>query len=252
MKKIFKIIPWVASVVAIIFAIAGIFTLKNENAILRSDIARAKEKNKNLILLLIKLIKSDRITLGELYPYVSVVEAKEIANKAAEAKKVSLPFNLESYFYPSGWMGDGEYSTKYLSFKHQNSIVDNKNTPVIRIEYRPGPKDWAGIYWQYPDKNWGEKPGRNLIGAKKISFYTKGERGGEIVEFKAGGINSGQYKDSFEKSLGKIILSNDWAKHVIDISQEDLTSVIGAFAWIAAGKDNHGYVITYIAYLIVE
>ncbi len=252
MKKLYKTIPLVAAVVAIIVAITGIVAVRNENAMLRSDLARAEEKNRALFSLLVKLVSQGSLTLGELSPYVSEAEARDIATKAAETIKASLPFDLETQFYPSGWMGDGESGTEYLSFRHEGSTVDDKDVTVIRIEYRQGPKGWAGIYWQYPDKNWGEKPSRSLVGVKRISFYAKGERGDEIVEFKSGGITGGRYQDSFEKSLGKQRLSSTWTKYVIDLSKEDLSSVIGAFAWVAAGSDNEGSVVTYIANLMAE
>ena len=252
LKTFSKSIPLVAAIIAIIVSIAGIIALKNENTTLRSDLSRAEEKNRALFALLVKLVSQGSLTLGELAPYVSEVEAKHIANKAAEAIKASLPFDLETQFYPSGWMGDGEFNTKYLSFMRKWSTVDDKEVMVIRIEYSQGPKGWAGIYWQYPDKNWGERPGKNLLGAKRISFYAKGEHGGEIVEFKSGGITGDQYRDSFEKSLGKQRLSNAWTKYVIDLSKEDLSSVIGAFAWVAAGSDNSGHIIVYITNLMVE
>ncbi len=251
-KTFSKTIPLVAAIVAIILAIAGIVALKNENATLRSDLSRVEEKNRALFALLVKLIAQGNLTLGELSPYVSEVEAKDIATKAAEVIKASLPFDLETQFYPSGWMGDGEFGTRYLSFRHEASIVDGKDVTVIRIEYRQGPKGYAGIYWQYPDGNWGKKPGKSLVGAKRISFYAKGGHGGEIVEFKSGGITGYQYQDSFEKSLGKQRLSNTWTRYVIDLSREDLSSVIGAFAWVAAGSDNSGHIITYITNLMVE
>lgn len=160
-------------------------------------------------------------------------------------------FDLGSLFHPSGWMGDGASGIQFLSLRNESSLMEGKDIIAIRIEYQQGPKGWTGIYWQYPDGNWGEKPGFNLSGAKRISFYAKGERGGEIVEFKAGGISSGKYKDTFMKSTGKQKLTNNWKKYEIDLSQEDLTNVIGAFAWVVAGSDNGGHAITYISKLTV-
>jgi hypothetical protein len=61
--------------------------------------------------------------------------------------------------------------------------LEGKDTIETRIEYKQGPeKGWAGLYWQHPDNNWGDEPGVDLTGAKRISFYARGERGGEIVE----------------------------------------------------------------------
>jgi hypothetical protein len=139
------------------------------------------------------------------------------------------------------------------------ATIEGKSVVGTRIEYRQGrEKGWAGIYWQHPDKNWGDEIGLSLVGAKKISFYAKGERGGEIVEFISGGINNKDkpYQDRFRKSLGKIPLSTTWTKYVInlaDLSSQDLSSVIGAFAWVATGGyDKDGRLVTHIADLRVE
>lgn len=251
-KRIYAIIPVVAATVAIIVAIVGGISLKNENALLRNELARAEEKNRSLFSLLVKFISQGNLSLTEISPFISTVEAKDLAEKTSEAIKSYLPFDLETQFYPSGWMGDGKFGTKYLSIKHVQSSLNGKDTVATKIEYRQGPEKWAGIYWQYPDKNWGDKPGRTLLGAKSITFYAKGENGNEIVEFKSGGIRGGRYQDSFEKSLGKITLSRQWTQYVLDISKEDLKNVIGAFAWIANGDDNGGHVIVYISELRVN
>ncbi len=168
------------------------------------------------------------------------------------------PFELESQYYPSGWMGDGagETGPKYLTATHEQATINGQATTAIRIEYHRGPKGWAGIYWQYPENNWGDTEGFDLSGAKKISFDAKGERGGEIVEFLSGGIKDKTNKDQFKKSLGKKPLTAAWTHYSIDLSsfnKEELHRVIGAFAWVGVGgfdKDNR--LVTYIANLRVE
>jgi hypothetical protein len=168
------------------------------------------------------------------------------------------PFELETEYYPSGWMGDGEGNEgpKYLTLTHEQATINGQPTTAIRIEYHRGPRGWAGIYWQHPEKNWGDAEGLNLTGAKRISFYAKGERGGEIVEFISGGITDKTHKDQYKKSLGKKPLPTTWTPYTIDLSslsKEQLHRVIGAFAWIGAGgfdKDNR--LVIYIANLKVE
>jgi hypothetical protein len=87
---------------------------------------------------------------------------------------------------------------------------------------------------------------------RAISFLAKGESGGEVVEFKSGGI-SGRYRDSYEVSLGKVILKDEWTKYTINLSSSDLSSVIGAFAWVIASSDNErSEVTTYLANVQVE
>lgn len=165
-------------------------------------------------------------------------------------------FELETEYYPSGWMGDGEDGTKYLTVTHEQATVNNQATTAIRIDYHRGPKGWAGIYWQHPDKNWGDVEGLDLSGAKRISFDVKGETGKEIVEFLSGGIKDKTYKDQYKRSLGKKPLPTTWTHYTIDLSglgKEALHSVIGAFCWVGVGgfdKDNR--LVTYIANLKVE
>jgi len=173
-------------------------------------------------------------------------EKKEKKEEQVSTPALPLPVNVTNdiSFFPSGWMGDGEAGKKYISFTR--SMED------IKIAYTPGPKGWAGIYWQFPDGNWGRLAGRNLTGAQKLTFWAKGETGKEMVEFKAGGIRDQQYKDSFEKSLGKVKLTQTWQQYQIDLAGEDLSNVIGAFTWIASNDFNPEGVTFYLKDIYFE
>lgn len=110
----------------------------------------------------------------------------------------------------------------------------------IRIVYdvscsKQGRK-WAGIYWQNPADNWGDrKGGYNLTGAERLTFWAKGELGGErIEEFRVGGIGANNiYPDSDTASIGPVILTNQWKEYTIDLRGKDLTHISGGFAWTA-------------------
>jgi hypothetical protein len=187
-------------------------------------------------------------------------ESETESQTVDETKRGFEPFLLDSKYYPSGWMGNikGAEGTGTLVVSRKQAMVEGKPTLETRIEYKQGAeKGWAGIYWQHPDKNWGDKPGLSLVGAKRISFYARGERGGEIVEFISGGIDSGKkYKDKFKEPIGPFPLNKNWTKYVIDLSKlkpQQLSNVIGGFAWVASGGfDKDGRLITYIADLKVE
>lgn len=258
-RKIWTIVMRVGVLLALGVSIAQLIDMRNETSGLRSELTAIKlhcddlkTKNERLFALVVSLVKDGAVALEILKPFITEGEASEISKEVAEFQKEQLPFALDTKFYPSGWMGDGEYGEKYVGYKRRPGSINNKGTTVIQLSYRKGPKGWAGIYWQFPDGNWGRQPGRNLIGAKKITFFAKGERGGEIVEFKSGGIR-GQHKDSYEVSLGKIVLSQQWSQYSLDLSKSDLLSVIGAFAWVISATDNQaGEVITYIAELTIE
>ena len=147
--------------------------------------------------------------------------------------------NVPDAFFPSGWMGDwGDISL-------DDACTDNPHSEptCIKITYSAAKsqgKGWAGIYWQYPDSNWGDNPeGRDLTGATKLTFWARGEKGGEKAEFKVGGI-TGKYPDSIQPpvSTGVIVLSDKWQQYTIDLTGKDLSHVIGGFCWVTNKHQN--------------
>ena len=137
----------------------------------------------------------------------------------------------DNHFIPSGWMGDYgdmKYNDKYMVNPHGGTtsvqiIYSNAATQGAR---------WAGIYWQNPPNNWGTRPGGyDLTGAKKLTFWARGEKGGErIEEFKIGGI-TGEYADSDVAGIGPVVLTTDWQQFTIDLEGKDLSSISGGFCW---------------------
>jgi hypothetical protein len=257
-KKAMGIVGGLGASLGLVLAVAEIVDKRNEAATLGAELASLRvqradlvDKNERLFSLAVA-VREGSVPLDVLKPFVSQVEVSEVSEEAAQSRKEQWPFPVDALFYPSGWMGDGESGERFVVYRRRAANVDGQETTVIALTYRRGPKGFAGIYWQYPDANFGEKPGRNLVGARRVSFLAKGEHGGEIVEFKSGGI-SGRYRDSYEVSLGKIVLQREWTKYTLNLSSSDLSSVIGVFAWEVAASDNEGTeVTTYIANLQVE
>jgi hypothetical protein len=164
------------------------------------------------------------------------------------ALETPAPFCMHGNYFPSGFMGDGEKGTKYVRVNEQWTSNCRTGPTCTQNTYLPGPKSWAGVYWQYPDGNWGDKPGRKIIGAKKLVFFAHGQNGGELVDFKAGGINDAQkkYQDSFERVLPTVKLKTDWQLYEIDLSDANTSSVIGGFAWSASANGNPGGLTFYL------
>ena len=105
--------------------------------------------------------------------------------------------------------------------------------------------NWSGIFWQHPANNWGEKPGGyDLSGYKRLTFWARGEKGGEkIAEFKAGGI-TGEHGDSDSASIGPEDLTKEWKKYTIDLADKNMSHIVGGFCWSASRDDNpDGFVI---------
>lgn len=139
-----------------------------------------------------------------------------------------------NFFIPSGWMGD------YADLTLDNGWSDNAYSggTCIKITYSNRASSgarWAGIYWQNPANNWGskERAGIDLRGVSRLTFWAKGDKGGErIEEFKIGGI-TGAYPDSDTAGIGPVVLTPEWKQYTIDLKGKNLSHIIGGFAWAA-------------------
>ena len=50
----------------------------------------------------------------------------------------------------------------------------------MRVEFQ-GSQGWGGVVWQSPAGDWGDRPGGyDLTGAKRISFWARGDEGDEV------------------------------------------------------------------------
>ncbi|MBI2095686.1 MAG: hypothetical protein HYT89_05920 [Candidatus Omnitrophica bacterium] len=137
----------------------------------------------------------------------------------------------ENHYVPSGWMGD--YGDLKLNEKHTDNPYSGST--CIEVVYNAKASQgarWAGIYWQNPPNNWGTRPGGyDLTGSKKLTFWARGQNGGERVEeFKIGGI-TGEYADSDVAGIGPVVLTAEWQEFTIDLEGKDLSSISGGFCW---------------------
>jgi hypothetical protein len=107
---------------------------------------------------------------------------------------------------------------------------------------------WAGVFWLEPANNWGDvKGGINLTGAQKLVFWAKGEKGGEVVTFKMGGVGMGHaFPDSDAATSDPIILTKDWKEYSIDLTGKDLSHIIGGFAWVGTARENQSNITFYL------
>ena len=137
----------------------------------------------------------------------------------------------DNHYIPSGWMGDfGD-----IKFNDKHMVNPHAGTTSLQIVYTNKATQgarWAGVYWQNPPNNWGTRPGGyDLTGARKLTFWARGEKGGErIEEFKIGGI-TGEYADSDVAGIGPVVLTTEWQQFTIDLEGKDLSSISGGFCW---------------------
>ncbi|MDP4110333.1 MAG: hypothetical protein Q8878_09940 [Bacillota bacterium] len=150
---------------------------------------------------------------------------------AAEPKTPAAPVAVEGCFYPSGFIGDYDDLTLDGASTEDPHSADTCVKATYSAKKSQG-KGWAGVYWLYPEGNWGEKPGYDFSGKAftKLTFWAKGRAS---VTFKVGGI-----KDSVPASSGMKALSDKWEKYTIDLSGLDLGNVIGGFCFTADYQSN--------------
>jgi len=145
----------------------------------------------------------------------------------------------QNHFIPSGFMPNG----KCLQFDDVWRDNCHKGNTCIKIVYdiecSRQDKRWAGIYWLNPPNNWGQrKGGFDLTGAQRLTFWARGDRGGEqIQEITVGGI-SGDYPDSDISVIGPVILTPQWRQYSIDLRGKDLSYISGGFAWSTSEEVN--------------
>jgi hypothetical protein len=151
----------------------------------------------------------------------------------------------KNHFIPSGWMGD------YGAIRINQAGRDNpySGDTCIEITYTGEPTQgsgWVGVFWQNPENNWGSKDGGfNLSKAKKITLMARGAKGGEMLEFKIGGI-TGQFPDSDTVGIGPLALTDEWKKYEIDLTDAELFYISGGFVFAASRMDNPDGFVVYL------
>ncbi len=154
------------------------------------------------------------------------------------ANKARLPFVLfgegqEGLPYVwSGWMGKHDA----IAMDEKSSTNPKAGPTCMKIEYR-APGDFGGIVWQSPANDWGDAPGGyNLTGATKLTFWARGENGGEKVDFYFGVIKDKAFNDSDNGSIKGVVLTKEWKQYEIDLKGKDLTQIKTGFGWSLGGQ----------------
>ncbi len=165
--------------------------------------------------------------------------------KPETRKQEKMPFyiyadrnSITNHFTPSGWMGSYGDIRIDIASKQDPYLGDTCIRIIYSIKSAQGAR-WAGIYWQYPPNNWGNvDAGYDLSLATRLTFWARGEKGGErIEEFKAGGI-MGEYSDSDSASIGPVVLNKEWTQYAIDLKGKDMSYIIGGFCWVTNADVN--------------
>ena len=155
---------------------------------------------------------------------------------AQGAPKVTLPFVIygpgaaADNYVPSGY--EGNYGAIHQDLESKE-MPRAGHAASLKAQYTAGDA-WGGVLWQNPANDWGDKPGGwNLTGAKKLTFWARGERGGEVVTFLVGSLKGKPYSDSADGSR-RATLTKDWKPYAIDLTGKDLSRIKTGFGWTAA------------------
>ena len=143
-----------------------------------------------------------------------------------------------NHYFASGWMGD------YGDIEVSDGFITNAHSgkTCMKIVYkarRSQGAGWIGVYWQNPANNWGDQMGGyDLTGYKKLTFWARGQKGGEVISnFNIGGI-SGTFSDSDSAAIGPVTLTKDWKEYSIDLKGLDLSYISGGFGFSASLNNN--------------
>ena len=161
------------------------------------------------------------------------------------------PFAVSEYFAPSGAMGDAE-TLGNLVIYDQLECKDRPSGAVgncYAFDYNAGPLLWGGLYWQYPDNNWGAAKGLPVHGDKftKVTFQAAVKEGTELLKFVIGGIGvprapeeAAMYPHNDQmKAEQEFTVTTTWQTFEIPVPMQakdnvtPITELLGAFAWYA-------------------
>ena len=160
---------------------------------------------------------------------------------------------------------DNHFDQKARIFGADESLVREMNEDCsdaphggrtcIRCEQVTRSGDWGG--WLFlsgykqpgdpaPILNDGstEGQGLDLTGMSRLTFWARGAKGGETVEFFTCGFGYDEWNNpvvdhpdsAVKHSLGYITLGNQWQQFSIDLSSADLSSIGCGFGYVLSGE----------------
>src|SRR5439155_24004673 len=130
-----------------------------------------------------------------------------------------------SPYAASGWMGN----TAAIKLDEKCATTPHSGPTCMKLQYT-APDNFGGIVWQNPPNDWGDQPGgKDLSGAQRLTFWARGEAGGEKVEFKFGVLGAEKkFPDSPSGGI-TVTLTKEWKQYAIDLRGKDLSLIKTAF-----------------------
>jgi hypothetical protein len=134
---------------------------------------------------------------------------------------------------PSGWMG----TIDDLAMDPGCTESPHSGATCLKFTYSH-PGMWAGVAWQHPANDWGDLPGGfDLTGARKLTFWARGEQGRERLDFGVGLLTEEKpYHDTVHVEKKNVRLSTEWKQYSIDLKGKDLSRVKTPLVWTLGGQ----------------
>ena len=168
-----------------------------------------------------------------------------------KAAKVKLPFALyqeregETHYRAHGYMG-GQAQHINMNFSYNGNPKSGKHCLRIKSPAHA----WSGVRWQHPHGDWGDRAGGfDLTGAKALTFWARGEKGGESIVFGIGGITQDKkYYDTTHQE-DKVTLTKEWKKYSIAL-KGDLSRIKTPLQW--STTTGGGDVVFFLDDVVIE
>lgn len=167
---------------------------------------------------------------------VVAVAAMALTTLAKDPSK--LPFFVYgvdgqgNHWIPSGYMGNHAA----LKVDDKNATQPHAGKVCIKVTY-DAKDQWGGVFWQDPANDWecNQPGGYNVTGAKKLSFWARGEKGDEKITFGFGGDATGKYPNT---AKGEIVaeLGTEWKEFSIDTDGKDMSLIKNGFFFSLGGN----------------
>ncbi|MEM1414445.1 MAG: hypothetical protein AAGH15_06075 [Myxococcota bacterium] len=154
----------------------------------------------------------------------------------------SLPFFVDGVYSASGFIGDGEtpggieVEVDDGTGNVCSTRVDGADGACRRWTYTPGGRGFGGVFWQFPENNFGAMPGFPIPrGTRRITFAAWGAEGGETVEFGSGvegDVGDGfQVRDTIELTTTPTLYS------VAIPGSAEFDEIVTGFLWVIGGAE---------------
>ena len=138
----------------------------------------------------------------------------------------------QGVWYASGYMGN----MGAMKLDEKCGEKPHSGETCLKVEYSAN-DNWAGVFWQSPANDWGDKPGgANLSKSSMLVFWARGEKGGEKVSFFMGGIKDKAFSDTANRKLENLTLKKEWTRYRIPLDGEDLSYIKTGFGFNFGGQ----------------